>query len=283
MSKRKQKTAQTVSRKQPRRTFSQKPSQRAHRQPDIDESTSQTAPERADQILSIARIQFQQTIAQTPVCTSPANLHFPDELLWRIFRTSLLYSKWTGWPALVRLDQEKRKRLLSDTTLIRTTLPDMYGGVLPSLRVLIQKMHDEIKEDYQAGILQVINGVASGLRYDKDETYDGIRRMMNINGDRPGFVYISLLQLAGCVGVKYGANQSWKVVLSDMKTMKEDPEVHHEYERYVIILWYGTVMLITMTLIINPEQSQTNGFTNHGPVPSEALLPAAPYANQRAQ
>lgn len=215
--------SQAVNRRQPRRTFLQELSQ----PPDEDESTPQTPTQIVAQDLP------QQTITQIPTRTSPTIAHFPDEILWEIFRTFLLSTQWTGWPALVRLDQEKRKRLLSDTTFIRTTLPVLYDGVLPSLRNLIQKMHEKVNEDYQAGILQVINGVASGLRYDKHETYDGIRKMMSISGERPGFVYISLFQLAGFVEVKYGANQSWKVVLSDMKTMKEDPLVQDEYERYV--------------------------------------------------
>jgi len=163
--------------------------------------------------------------------TSHVDIVLPDEILWHVFSIFLLLTKWTGWAPLVSLNKEKRKRLLGDCTLIRNTLPTLHGGALGALQFLVRKMYDDVLEHNQGDILRVINGVASGLQYDDDNTYVQLSRHSFVNGERPGLMYISLCQLAKTIKADYPVDRKWKVILSDMKELRADIKFLPEYQR----------------------------------------------------
>ena len=169
------------------------------------------------------------------VSTAPAQaIDLPLEILWRIFTFFLLATEWKGWSQLLRLSKGYFDQFLIDTTLIRNTLPHIRGGTVSTLTWLSTVMYRDYIPERRKPILSVINGVASGLRFDDEVLRQKLRHVGPIHHDHTGLVYVDVLNIAGGYSFSLTAEVTGKAfmrILAELKRLKAIPAKQYEYDR----------------------------------------------------
>ncbi|KAJ3055578.1 hypothetical protein HK097_010099 [Rhizophlyctis rosea] len=113
-----------------------------------------------------------------PESVAPSGLlmALPIELLSEVFTLCLITSKFKGWTTLLLLSKACHAELLYNPMVLRRTLPLVYGGVFPTLSKLIY-CRTRIRSDRQQTLCRIIDGVASGIRYDAKDVHAQIKRL----------------------------------------------------------------------------------------------------------
>lgn len=221
----------------------------------------QPARRRAHMAVSISEPVPASDVIVTPAPVSeyrnPVSL--PEEILWCIFSIFLFSTKWTGWSKLLRLDKGIYERILTDTTLIRNTLPVLRGGCIRTLEWLSSKMPTVLER--RRPLLCVVNGVASGLEFFDDDLREKLRKIDVLYHNFSGLFYVDIITIVTSFNLLAEVPvKAFGRILRELKHLKGVSGKEEEYARYVLLTAEANGAIIKHLCQIEiPHNSSTCG------------------------